>query len=91
MKDRGHTLGGDPYTDVFARCHGEEQVVRIEGMEWNPEERTPEEEAARVAAIAAIIFFTGNAEGVTIPAKVYRAFINDKRTARRAVSTGGLS
>lgn len=91
LKDRGHTLGGEPYTDIIANCHGEEQIVRIEGMEWQPETKSPEEEAARVAAIAAIVFFTDSADGVTIPARVYRAFINEKMFGRRAVGRGGLS
>ena len=91
MKDRGRTLGGEPYTDIVANCHGEEQVARIEGMEWEPEKRSPEEEAARVAAIAAIVFFTDDADGVVIPAKVYRAFVNEKKFGRRPVSRGGLS
>ncbi len=91
MKDRGRTLGGEHYTDIFARCHGEEQIVRIEAMQWEPEKRSPEEEAARVAAIAAIIFFTRTGDGVVIPAKAYRAFINEKLYGRRPVSAGGLS
>lgn len=78
VADHGKTPGGTDYTDIRARCrHGDpsgsvdEDVIRIEGMRWTH----AGEYAQRLAAVAALSFFTpGNAIHV-IPAKLYRAFL----------------
>lgn len=90
MCDRGRTAGGEPYTDIRARCHGEEQVVRIEGMEWLMEADAAIADPIRVAAIAAIPFFVPGEIELRIPGKVYRAFML-RCEARRAFAAGGLA
>lgn len=90
MADRGMTAGGEHYTDIRARCHGEEQVVRIEGMQWDMEGDAAQTDPIRVAAIAAIPFFVPGEIELRIPAKVFRAFML-KCEARRAFSAGGIS
>lgn len=87
MRDRGRTAGGEPYTDIFARCHGEEQVVRIEGMEWNMELDSREADPIRIAAIGSIPFFVPGEIELRIPAEVFRAFMI-RVEARRAFSRG---
>ena len=73
VADKGLTAGGEPYTDVRARCHGAEDVVRIEGMNWNMKRDGDTADIVRIAAIGAILFFSE--ESKTIPARLFRAFI----------------
>lgn len=75
VADRGHAVGGEPYTDIRARCHGEEDVVRIEGMRWDMARDGKQNDLIRVSAIAAIPFFVVGDKNRTIPAKVFRAFV----------------
>lgn len=78
VADKGHTLGGDPFTDVRARCHGEESVIRIEGLDWNMKRDQATADPIRVAAIGALTFFATTGD-VTIPAKVFAsAFIGGR-------------
>lgn len=74
VADRGTTIGGEPFTDIRARCHGHEHVCRIEGMKWDMERDGRQGDVIRVAAIAAIPFFSRE-EAITIPAMVYRSFV----------------
>ena len=34
VKDSGKHMGGDVYTDIRVACHGEERVVRFNGLDW---------------------------------------------------------
>ena len=70
----GTTLGGEPYTDIRARCHGHEHVARIEGLKWDMKRDGNQADIIRIAAIASIPFFSR--EGIiTIPAIVFRSFV----------------
>jgi hypothetical protein len=82
MKDRGRTAGGEPYTDIYARCHGEEQIIRIEGMEWMMEGE--DGDLTRIAAMGALTFFVPGEVELRIPAQVFRAFLAEKVGGRRA-------
>ena len=72
--DSGKTAGGEPYTDIRARCHGAEDVFRIEGMKWEPKDDSERGQLVRIAAMAAIPFFAPSAER-KIPAVVFRSFV----------------
>jgi hypothetical protein len=77
VKDRGRLPKGDVYTAVYARCHGEEDVIRIDGFDWEEmakSDGTPDH-VARIAAIKALPFFAGGGERV-IPAHVFRQFMS---------------
>lgn len=87
LADRGITPGGDHYTDIRARCHGEEQVIRIEGMQWDMEGDAANVDPIRVAAIASIPFFVPGELELRIPANVFRSFMHRVET-RRAFSRG---
>ena len=87
IKDKGRTAGGMPFTDVYARCHGEEQVIRIEGMDWQLDR---DGELVRVAAIGALTFFIdGNVE-LRIPEKFFRAFVDAHNWGKRSGVRGGI-
>ena len=86
VADRGITPGGEHYTDVRARCHGEEQVIRIEGMQWDFDRDSLDGDMTRVAALGALTFFLPGDIELRIPASFYRSFITGKNCSRRAVS-----
>lgn len=80
IRDCGRKDGVD-YTDVYARCHGQEDIVRIEGINWNktcPKDGTPQEVLSnlnilRQSALKMIQFFYQGADDTrTIPLRVMR-------------------
>lgn len=75
VADRGHTISGEPYTDIRAKCHGEEDVVRLEGCYWDMKRDGVTADAIRAAAVGAIVFFAPEEASRTIPARVFRAFM----------------
>lgn len=83
IKDEGKLPGKNSpeYTDVFARCHGEEDIIRIEGIRWSktcPKDGSAAEQLSdinvfRMAALKAMPFFhPGSEAGRVIPAAVTR-------------------
>lgn len=75
IAETGRTITGEKYTDIRARCHGHEDVVRIEGVAWDLKTDAKRDELVRIAAIGAITFFAPQDANRTIPARVFRAFI----------------
>lgn len=77
VRDRGRTPNGEPFTALYAKCHGEEDVLRIDGFDWESmakSDGTPDH-VARIAAIKALPFFMGGMDR-TIPAYVFRQFLS---------------
>jgi hypothetical protein len=76
----GRTLGGIDYTDEWARCHGEKDIIRIEGFRWDKiveEWKQLGEKADKspiLAAIEALPFFGPGAIRV-IPQHVFLNFM----------------
>lgn len=72
IKDCGKLPGkkGMYYTDVYARCHGEEDVIRIEDVRWDDMKKmNADDHLAVIAAIKALPFFyPGSEAGRSIPA-----------------------
>ena len=60
MEHSGKLGDGRAFTDFRAKCHGEEEVLRIKGMSWDKvreSARDPHANAQDLAAIAALPFF----------------------------------
>lgn len=57
VKDFGKLPGvtGEHYTDFYARCHGQEDIIRIEGFRWDKMDE--DDLVTRLAAIKALPFF----------------------------------
>lgn len=53
LEHSGRLGTGQYYTDFRAKCHGEEEVLRIKGMRWDSVKGEPHD----VASIAALPFF----------------------------------
>lgn len=91
VKDYGKLPGesGEHYTDFFARCHGEEDIIRIEGFRWDKSVldnvdggEFTSENIARLAAVKALPFFYGGSEaGRCIPAAVFKNFLASQRAS----------
>lgn len=88
VKDHGKMIGGEYWTAFYAKCHGEEDVMRIEGFRFDRWSEGQPDYVARVAAVAALPFFAPGADR-RIPASVLRNFIAgsyDERAAKDEAS-----
>lgn len=84
VKDFGKLPGttGEHYTDFFAKCHGQEDIIRIEGFRWDKAVKDLEENIARLAAIKALPFFYNTASACRcIPLHVMLNFLSAQRNA----------